>query len=364
MNLRLKHISLPLASFVLEVEAEIQEPATVLFGPSGAGKTSLLELLAGLRHPASALIQLDGHTVTDTTKGVFVPPRHRRIGYVPQDLALFPHLSVRGNLLYGHRRRQDDNPLLTFEHVTEALEINQLLRRGVRDLSGGEKRRVALARALLASPKLLLLDEPLSNLDRNLKSKILSYLTLIRDEFHLPMIYVTHDHFEAMALAGHVIVLLSGRIVQTGPPLEVFNRPVAAALSALEEVETVQPGRVIAVAGNLITVAVGQTRLISAAEPAPPAGSDVFVCVRAEDVVLAKSPDAGLRQSSARNRLPGIVRALTPHGPMMRIDLDCGFPLAALLTKQACDELALRTDDSVLALIKAPHVRLVPRTQS
>ncbi len=362
MNLRLKHISLPLASFALEVDTEVREPATVLFGPSGAGKTSLLELLAGLRQPASALIQLDGHTLTDTSKGVFVPSRQRRIGYVPQDLALFPHLSVRGNLLYGRHHRQGDNPLVTFERVTDALEIKPLLRRGVRDLSGGEKRRVALARALLASPRLLLLDEPLSNLDSKLKSKVLSYLALIRDEFRLPMIYVTHDHFEAMALARHVIVLLRGRIVQTGPPLEVFNRPAAAALSALEEVETVQPARVIAVTGNLTTVAVGQTRLISAAEPAPAIGSEVFVCVRAEDVVLAKSPNPVLRESSARNRVSGVIRGITPHGPMMRIDLDCGFPLAALLTKQACEELALAADDAVLALIKAPHVRLIPRS--
>ncbi|PYJ99305.1 MAG: molybdenum ABC transporter ATP-binding protein, partial [Verrucomicrobia bacterium] len=179
VSLLLNNISLPLADFTLEVNVEIRSPITVIFGPSGSGKTSLLDLVAGLRRAESAFIQLGDEILTDTSKGVFVPARRRGIGYVPQDLALFPHLSVRQNLLYGHR--PDGNKRFTFDHIVELLEVQALVHRGVTQLSGGEKQRVALARALLTSPRLLLLDEPLANLDMQLKTKILPYLARIRD---------------------------------------------------------------------------------------------------------------------------------------------------------------------------------------
>src|SRR5262249_42783155 len=150
--------------------------------------------------PKSALVQLDERVLTDTAVRINVPTRHRRIGYVPQDLALFPHLSVRQNLLYGRKGTGDSTALFSFEHVTNVLEIEPLADRRVTNLSGGEKQRVALARALLASPQLLLLDEPLASLDTVLKSKIIPYLARIRDEFHIPMLYVTHDWNEAQTL--------------------------------------------------------------------------------------------------------------------------------------------------------------------
>ncbi|HEX4646699.1 MAG TPA: ATP-binding cassette domain-containing protein, partial [Verrucomicrobiae bacterium] len=186
MNLALKRISLPLAPFSLEVDVEIHGRVTAIFGPSGAGKTSLLDLIAGLRRAKSAFIQLDGEALTDTSRNICVPARHRGIGYVPQDLSLFPHLSVRQNLLYGHNSNDEKNHLFSFEHITEVLEIQPLVLRGVLDLSGGEKQRVALARALLTSPRLLLLDEPLASLDSGLKAKILPHLARVRDEFKLP----------------------------------------------------------------------------------------------------------------------------------------------------------------------------------
>jgi len=179
MSLLLKNVSLPLADFTLEVNVEIRSPITVIFGPSGSGKTSLLDLVAGLRPAESAFIQLGDQILTDTSRSIFVPPRRRGIGYVAQDLALFPHLSVRQNLLYGHR--SPGNQRFTFDHIVDLLEIGPLVHRGVTQLSGGEKQRVALARALLTSPRLLLLDEPLANLDIQLKRKILPYLARIRD---------------------------------------------------------------------------------------------------------------------------------------------------------------------------------------
>jgi molybdate transport system ATP-binding protein len=214
MTLTLKNISLPLADFALEINVEIRNQVTAIFGPSGSGKTSLLDLIAGLRRPKSAFVQLNDRVLTDTASRIKVPTRQRRIGYVPQDLALFPHLSVRQNLLYGHKSHANSNALFSLEHVTGVLEIESLADRRVTNLSGGEKQRVALARALLASPQLLLLDEPLASLDTVLKSKILPYLARIRDEFHLPMLYVTHDWTEAQTLCAEALIMERGKIAR------------------------------------------------------------------------------------------------------------------------------------------------------
>lgn len=214
MNLLLKNISLPLADFSLVVDVEIQNQSTAIFGPSGAGKTSLLDLIAGLRHPRSALVQLGDRVLTNTATRTRVPTRHRQIGYVPQDLALFPHLSVEQNLLYGCKENRNSNSLFGYEHVTQVLEIGPLVSRRVTNLSGGEKQRVALARALLASPQILLLDEPLASLDTMLKSKIIPYLARIRDDFKIPMLYVTHDWAEVQALCAEALIMERGRIVR------------------------------------------------------------------------------------------------------------------------------------------------------
>jgi molybdate transport system ATP-binding protein len=167
-----------------------------------------------LRRPASAFIQLDNRVLTNTAEKTLVPPRLREMGYVPQDLALFPHLSVRQNLLYGQKSASRAGPLFSFGHITEVLEIQPLARRRVTDLSGGEKQRVALARALLTSPRLLLLDEPLRSLDEALKAKIIPYLHRVRDEFKVPMLYVTHDRQEVLALCDEVLELKRGRITK------------------------------------------------------------------------------------------------------------------------------------------------------
>jgi molybdate transport system ATP-binding protein len=222
VNLRLENIRLPLDRFTLSVDVAIHEDATGIFGASGAGKTSLLDLIAGLRRATSARIQLDGEVLTDTARGVAIPTRRRRLGYVPQDLALFPHLSVRENLAYGFRAKPGPPTPFTVEHVTRVLEIAPLLDRGVNLLSGGEKQRVALARALLAAPRLLLLDEPLASLDLSLKARIVPYLKKVRDEFGVPMLYVTHSPDEVFALCNQVLVLEEGHFVAQGRPADLF----------------------------------------------------------------------------------------------------------------------------------------------
>jgi len=356
MSLILENISLRVAPFVLDVDFAARGRVTAIFGPSGSGKTSLLELVAGLRRPESGRIQLADETLVDVEHGLFVPARNRRMGYVPQDLALFPHLSVKQNVIYGHGPGSAGQ--FSLAHVSNVLEIERLLSRRVTQLSGGEKQRVALARALLTSPRLLLLDEPLASLDQSLKTKILPYLARIRDEFSVPMLYVTHDRFETLSLADEMVVLVNGQVVQTGSVRAVFNRPANLQVASIVTMETVQPGRIIELTHGLATVEVGQARLRAVDADLETGALEVYVCIRAEDVIVARGTDA---PSSARNHLAAKVIAITPAGAFMRVELDCGFSLAALVTSQACEELELKPGSGVFALVKAPHVHLIAR---
>jgi molybdate transport system ATP-binding protein len=222
MTLALAQLRLPLGAFTLELNAALTGRVTAIFGPSGSGKTTLLELIAGLRRPAAGAIRLDDTTLTDAAVGTFVRPEHRAIGYVPQEGALFPHLSVRQNLLYGFASPRPRPAGLSFEHVTDVLEITALTNRSTATLSGGEKQRVALGRALLAAPRLLLLDEPLAGLDAPLRERLLPYLARVRDEFAIPMLYVTHSPDEVMALCDDVLVLTAGRETARGRPADLF----------------------------------------------------------------------------------------------------------------------------------------------
>jgi molybdate transport system ATP-binding protein len=213
MKLVLDNILVELGDFILEVTAELSGDVIGVIGPSGAGKTTLLDVVAGLRRPNAGRVTIDNTVLSDAAQRLFVPTQQRRIGYVPQDLALFPHLSVQKNLLYGRNGKEDQNPLFAWSHVTEVLEIEPLLRRDVEQLSGGEKQRVAVGRALLACPKLLLLDEPLSNLDAKLRAQILEFFGRIRAEFGIPMLFVSHQGEEIDALCNSRITLEQGRKV-------------------------------------------------------------------------------------------------------------------------------------------------------
>jgi molybdate transport system ATP-binding protein len=221
LKLELRQVRLPLSGFVLEVDAELTAERTGIFGPSGAGKTSLLETIAGLRESSCELIQFNDTTFARVNE--VMPVRRRRIGYVPQDDSLFPHLDVRQNLLYG-RPPGARNPAFSLEHVTQFLAIATLLARDVRALSRGERQRVTIGRALLSEPRLLLLDEPLTGLDRELRETILEQLKNLPNEFSLPMLYVTHDRAEAIELCDEVLLLERGKIVGRGKPAEVLTR--------------------------------------------------------------------------------------------------------------------------------------------
>lgn len=223
MSVVLRNLRLPLAHFALEADAVLDGRVTAIFGASGAGKTSLLEIVAGLRRPVAGSVRVGEHVLTDVAAGTFVRVEQRALGYVPQEGALFPHLSVRRNLLYGFDAVRARPAGLTFEHVTDVLEIAALADRAIATLSGGEQRRVALGRALLAAPRLLLLDEPLAGLDAPLRERLLPYLARVRDEFAIPMLYVTHSPDEVMALCDDVLVLARGKITARGRPAELFR---------------------------------------------------------------------------------------------------------------------------------------------
>jgi len=210
----IRDLVLPLAHHTLEVNVALNARTTAIYGPSGAGKTSLLEVIAGLRTPPRGTVALLDRDVTN------VKPRARRVGYVPQDDALFPHLSVRSNIFYGAHDHSDPR------RVVDVLEIRQLLDRGVTRLSGGERKRVALARALLSDPAILLLDEPLAGVDLEMRTRVLAWLVRVRDEFPIPMLYVTHQREEVQAICEEMVVLESAhaetlRVVRARGPLPV-----------------------------------------------------------------------------------------------------------------------------------------------
>ncbi|MDP9122528.1 MAG: ATP-binding cassette domain-containing protein, partial [Acidobacteriota bacterium] len=234
-------LALKQGRFELAVSARLGETAAVL-GPSGAGKTTLLEALAGLRRAAGRLT-IGGEVLQDSSAGIFLPPERRHLGYVPQDGALFPHLSVRRNLDFGRPPRRRRDPEL--DPLVHALDLEPLLARYPRHLSGGERRRVALARALLAHPRLLLLDEPTAGLDPLRARKALAGILRARAELAVPLLVVTHDQREALVLAEEVVLLAGGRVEAVGPAREVLRAPERLALASGLRWENVAPARLV-----------------------------------------------------------------------------------------------------------------------
>jgi len=349
-------LELPLAGFALRVATRIDGGVTAVMGPSGSGKTSLLEAVAGLRRAARGRLALDGDVLLDSDKGIALPPEARRVGYVPQDAGLFPHLSAGDNVRFG--TRADDAAVAS---AVATLEIGGLLERYPASLSGGEKQRVALARALATRPRLLLLDEPLAALDVALRERILPYLLRVRDEWKTPALYVTHNVGEALALAGGVVLLRAGRVEAEGSPFDLLASTGLAAASPLG-VENLLPGRVGAhdAEGGVTTVELGTGLALAAPLASERAvGSRVVAAVRAEDVIVARRALEGL---SARNLFEARVAALSRTGS--DVTLRCATPASGpewivRVTPAAVASLELAVGQTVFLAVKSHSVRLV-----
>ncbi|MGH3329341.1 MAG: ABC transporter ATP-binding protein [Streptomycetales bacterium] len=344
---------------VAELDVPLDRPAvTVLFGPSGSGKTTILRCLAGLDSIDEGRLTYGEELWEDAERAVRRSPQRRRIGYLAQDYALFPHLSVARNIAYGLRRLPVRQRAGRVAEMLRMLRLHGLADRRPAQLSGGQAQRVALARALAPYPRLLLLDEPLSALDTPTREELRGELRAVLAGLDVPSLLVTHDRTEALALGDAMVVVVDGRVRQTGPVDQVFTRPADLDVARVVGVESVLPGRVVRVdAEGLATVDVGGRGLVAVTPPAE--AHEVFACVRAEDVALEPR---GFHLTSARNRFRAQVTTTVPEGPLVRVGLDCGFPLAALVTKHARDELALVPGAAVTAVVKASAIHLIPRS--
>jgi molybdate transport system ATP-binding protein len=338
--------------FDLQVSVRLGETAAVL-GPSGAGKTTLLEALAGLRR-ARGRVVVGGEVLQDSAAGIFLPPERRHLGYVPQDGALFPHLSVRKNLDFGRPHPQDGRE--DFDALVAALDLAPLLARYPRHLSGGERRRVALARALLAHPRLLLLDEPTAGLDPLRARKALAGILKVRAAAGIPLFVVTHDQREALALASEVVLLSAGRVVAAGPAREVLRAPERLAREAGGRWENVAAARLVRhhpEGGTSEVLLDGGEAVTIPYTPDLDPGSGLFLTLDAEDLLLATAPPRGL---SARNAVAGSVDELIAVGTSVYVRVG---PWLAHLTPAAVAELRLLRGTPVWLVAKTHSWRVV-----
>ncbi|MFV0490485.1 MAG: molybdenum ABC transporter ATP-binding protein [Pseudorhodobacter sp.] len=340
--------------FALDLAFEAPPGVTALFGRSGAGKTTVVNAVAGLLQPETGRIEADGAVLLDTGTGINLPPHRRRIGYVFQDARLFPHLTVRQNLLYGRRfAPRGAGPELS--RITDLLGIGPLLDRRPGTLSGGEKSRVAFGRAVLSRPRLLLMDEPLAALDEARKAEILPYLERLRDEVNLPILYVSHSMAEVARLATTVVVLEAGRVSASGAATQILSDPALAPILGLREAGSILTARTTSHEED------GLMRLDTAAGPlwlpamGRPAGHSLRLRILAQDVMLALTRPEGV---SALNILPVRVEEIRlGTGPGALVRLSVGQEaLLARITRRSAAALALEPGLDIFAVIKAVSV--------
>ncbi len=347
------------------LDAEFTAPGrgiTGLFGPSGSGKTTLLRCIAGLLRAAPGSMHVNGSAWQDDTRGLFLPTHRRAVGYVFQEASLFPHLSVRGNILYGWRRVAPARRRIAFESAVELLGVTHLLERSPATLSGGERQRVAVARALVTSPELLLADEPLASLDEDRKGEILPYLDRLHDELDLPILYVSHALDEIARVAEHLLLIRAGRIVAAGRLGELLTR-VELPLAHREDASAMLTTRVAAwdadfqlleleFAGGRIALPHHPPEAGTAVQRPLPAGTPVRLRVYARDVSLTLARATG---TSILNILPVIVRDVTEDAAgqvLVRVEAG-GVPLLARITAKSARLLGLAPGMTCFAQIKS-----------
>jgi len=357
-------LHLHLDAFDLQLDWRTKRRVVGLFGPSGSGKTTILEAVAGLRGKARGHIRVSGHTLMDSGRRIHLRPENRHIGYVPQDHLLFPHLNVRENINFGKSRARGTPTRIRDmrREVISVLGLEALMDRPVAMLSGGERQRVALARALCSGPRLLLLDEPLASLDAGLRKRILPYLLTIRDNFNLPMLVVSHNPVELLALCDEVVAIDAGRMVARGSPVEVFtdNKVYQSTMDA--GFENMLPVRVASHAGHYTSLALGDDPdgpCIRIPRTNVEEGQRVMVGIPAREIMVAREAVDGI---SARNRLMGVIdsirRIRETEVVTVRLPEAADRKLVVELTSDAVEELGLRPQSPTCLLFKSTSVIL------
>jgi len=318
----------------------------VVMGPTGAGKTLLLQLIAGIHVPDKGKIVIEDQDIT------FLPSEKRRVGYVPQNYALFPHLSVMDNIAYGLRVQGLDKNSVRKQviRVAEDLGISHLLERKVSTLSGGEQQRVALGRALVISPKILLLDEPLSALDVQTRESLRGYLRELKRKLRLTAVHVTHDFVEALELGDKLAVMFRGKLVQVGFPNEIIFNPQNELIAHFTGFKNIFDGVIVEEKDGISTIDVEGVKIFAITNKQ----GVVRVAIRPESILIARHPVA----TSARNMLKGVVQEIIELAPHIVIKVDAGLPLTAYLTKSSLEELGIRVGSEVYLLFKASDVRV------
>ncbi len=338
-----------LADFTLDVAFDAPSGVTVLFGPSGSGKSTVLNAVAGLLRPDAGKVAVGDTVLTDTAQRLFVPPHRRRLGVIFQDGRLFPHLSVQQNLRYGRWFSPASARRIPESAVVEMLGIGALLDRAPATLSGGERQRVAIGRALLADPRLILADEPLSALDDDRKGEILPYLERLRDEWGVPMLYVSHSPAEVARIATTVVMLDAGRITRIGPAAEVLADPATAGPG--REAGAVIEAQVIRHHDDGVTeLAAGGLPLFLPTIGAAP-GARLRLRIAAPDVMLARGRPTEI---SALNILPGMVESLTEQGGqvLVRLSTPAG-PVLSRITRRSAAQLGVAPGEALTAVVKS-----------
>jgi len=347
-------LSLRRGAFALNVSFAAPTPGLVaLFGRSGCGKSTTVNLIAGLLHPDAGVVRIDDDTLFDSARGIDVGAERRRIGYVFQDARLFPHMTVLSNLRYGEKRipKNAARPI-GFDEVVDLLGLDALLVRRPHRLSGGERQRVAIGRALLSQPRLLLLDEPLAALDLARREELLPYLERLRDRLSIPIVYVSHQFDEVLRLATHVVLIETGAVVAEGDIATVSRQPALHAIVGPEAQGAVVEGEIEAVdeAAGIARVRIGGN-VISVANGARTRGQRTRLHILARDAIVAIEPPRGL---SVRNVLQGTVTHVIADGPHTRVvEIDIGgATILARVTAAASTELGLRSALPVWVLVK------------
>lgn len=347
--------------FTLDVEFSAPPGITILFGASGSGKTTTLKAISGLIKPDAGLISIDGKVLFDSTRRTDVPIRTRGVGYVFQNLALFPHLTARANIEFGIRGISRKEQRRRAQETMEKFSIRHIAERSPRHISGGEAQRVALARALASEPRILLLDEPLSALDDPTKLCIIDDLIGLNRTLRLPIIYVTHSREEAYALGERVLIFERGCIVAAGAPGEVFGAPVRASVARLTGVENIFDGVIIQKNDGAATMLVelkgvgGDLCRVEVPRARRGVGQPVTIGVRSGDIMLAAVEPRGL---SARNILKGSITTIEERGDERMVRIACGVEWASSITKQSVDDLGLRIGHDVWLAFKTYSCRV------